>query len=50
MGMLISCSARLQRRTDTTLDEMVERLRKERGVTVARTAVSKFFDRHGQTH
>ncbi|MET4349936.1 transposase [Bradyrhizobium sp. RT9a] len=27
---------------DTTLDEMVERLREERGVTVLRTAVWKF--------
>lgn len=35
---------------DTTLDEMVERLREERGVTVVRTAVWKFLDRHGQTH
>ena len=35
---------------DTTLDEMVERLRKERGVTVVRTAVWKLLDRHGQTH
>jgi transposase len=29
---------------------MVERLREERGVTVVRTAVWKFLDRHGQTH
>jgi transposase len=35
---------------DTTLDEMVERLRQERGVTVVRTAVWKLLDRHGQTH
>jgi transposase len=35
---------------DITLDEMVERLRRERGVTVVRTAVWKFLDRHGQTH
>jgi hypothetical protein len=35
---------------DTTLDEMVERLREERGVTVVRTAVWKLLDRHGQTH
>ena len=35
---------------DTTLDEMVERLREERGVTVVSTAVWKFLDRHGQTH
>jgi transposase len=35
---------------DTTLDEMAERLREERGVTVVRTAVWKFLDRHGQTH
>ena len=34
----------------TTLDEMVERLREERGVTVVRTAVWKLLDRHGQTH
>jgi transposase len=35
---------------DTTLDEMVERLRKECGVTVVRTAVWKLLDRHGQTY
>ncbi len=35
---------------DTTLDEMVERLREERAVTVVRTAVWKFLDRRGQTH
>jgi len=35
---------------DTTLDEMVERLRDERGVTVVRTAVWKFLARHEQTH
>jgi transposase len=35
---------------DTTLDEMVERLREERGVVVVRTAVWKLLDRHGQTH
>ncbi len=35
---------------DTTLDEMVERLRDERRVTIVRTAVWKFLDRHGQTH
>jgi transposase len=35
---------------DTTLDEMVERLREERAVTVVRTAVWKFLDRHEQTH
>jgi len=35
---------------DTTLDEMVERLREERSVTIVRTAVWKFLDRHGQTH
>ena len=35
---------------DTTLDEMVERLREERGVTVVRTAVWKLLDRHGRTH
>jgi hypothetical protein len=35
---------------DTTLDEMVERLREERGVTVVRTAVWKLLDRHGQTY
>ena len=34
----------------TTLDEMIERLREERGVTVVRTAVRKFLDRHGQTY
>src|ERR1700712_2489693 len=35
---------------DTTLDEMVERLREERGVRVVRTAVWKFLDRHSLTH
>lgn len=35
---------------DTTLDEMVERLAEERAVTVVRTAVWKFLDRHEQTH
>jgi transposase len=35
---------------DTTLEEMVERLREERCVTIVRTAVWKFLDRHGQTH
>lgn len=35
---------------DITLDEMVERLREERAVTVVRTAVWKFLDRHEQTH
>ena len=35
---------------DTTLDEMVERLREERGVTLVRTAVWKLLDRHGQTY
>lgn len=35
---------------DTTLDEMVERLRQERGVKVVRTAVWKFLDRRQQTH
>jgi transposase len=35
---------------DTTLDEMVERLREECAVTVVRTAVWKFLDRRGQTH
>src|SRR6267142_4419372 len=35
---------------NTTLDEMVERLREERGVTVVRTAVWKLLDRHGQTY
>ena len=35
---------------DTTLDEMVEHLAEARGVTVVRTAVWKFLDRHQQTH
>ena len=35
---------------DTALDEMVERLRDERAVTVVRTAVWKLLDRHGQTY
>jgi transposase len=40
----------LKEAPDTTLDEMVERLRDERAVTVVRTAVWKFLDRHEQTH
>jgi transposase len=40
----------LKETPDTTLDEMVERLRDERAVTVVRTAVWKFLDRHEQTH
>lgn len=35
---------------DTTLDEMVERLREDRAVMVVRTAVWKLLDRHGQTY
>jgi transposase len=35
---------------DTTLDEMVERLREECAVTVVRTAVWKLLDRLGLTH
>ena len=31
------------------LDEMVERLQEERDVTIVRTAVWKFLDRHGRT-
>jgi transposase len=41
---------RLKKVPDTTLDEMVERLREERAVTVVRTAVWKFLDRREQTH
>jgi transposase len=40
----------LEAAPDTTLDEMVERLRDERAVVVVRTAIWKFLDRHGQTH
>jgi len=40
----------LREAPDTTLDEMVERLREERAVAVVRTAVWKFLDRRGQTH
>jgi transposase len=40
----------LKETPDTTLDELVERLKGERGVTVVRTAVWKFLNRHGQTH
>ena len=40
----------LQERPDTTLQEMVERLARERGVRVVWTAVWKFLDRRGQTH
>jgi len=35
---------------DTTLDEMVERLRNKRDVAIVRSAVWKFLNRHGQTH
>src|ERR1700709_454131 len=35
---------------DTTLDEMVERLREARGVTGGRPAVWKLLARHGQTY
>lgn len=41
---------RLKEAADTTLDEMVERLRQERAVVVVRTAVWKFLDRRGQTY
>jgi len=40
----------LKEAPDTTLDEMVGRLREERSVTVVRTAVWKVLARHGQTH
>jgi hypothetical protein len=39
----------LKEALDTTLDEMVERLREVRAMTVLRTAVRKFLDRHEQT-
>jgi transposase len=35
---------------DTTLEEMAERLARERGVKVVYTAVWKFFDRRGLTY
>lgn len=35
---------------DTTLEEMAERLARERGVQVVYTAVWKFLDRRGFTH
>jgi transposase len=41
---------RLAEEPDTTLDEMVELLRKQRGIVVVRTAVWKFLDRRGLTH
>jgi len=41
---------RLAEAPDTTLDEMVERLREERSITIVRTAVWKFLNRRGQTH
>jgi transposase len=34
---------------DTTLDQMVERMQEQRDVTIVRTAVWKFLDRHGRT-
>ena len=40
----------LEEAPDTTLNEMVDRLREERAVVVVRTAVWKFLDRRGQTH
>lgn len=40
----------LREKPDLTLDEMVERLVRERDVKVVRTAVWKFLDRHDQTH
>jgi len=40
----------LKQAPDTTLNEMVERLTEERAVTVVRTAVWKFLDRHEQTY
>jgi transposase len=50
MRIGISFSVCFAQAPDTTLDEMVERLREERAVTIVRTAVWKFLDRHGQTH
>lgn len=35
---------------DTTLEDMAERLARERGVKVVHTAVWKFLDRRGFTH
>lgn len=35
---------------DTTLEDMAERLERERGVKVVYTAVWKFFDRRGLTY
>lgn len=40
----------IEEKPDTTLDEIVERLAAERAVTVVRTAVWKFLDRHDMTH
>jgi transposase len=40
----------IKRTPDITLDELVERLLAERGVTVVRTAVWKFLDRRDMTH
>ena len=40
----------LENGPDTTLEEMAERLDKERGVKVVYTAVWKFLDRRGFTH
>jgi transposase len=41
---------RLAEEPDTTLDEMVELLRDQRGIVVVRTAIWKFLDRRGLTH
>jgi transposase len=35
---------------DITLEEIAERLSRQRGVTVVSTAVWKFLDRHDMTH
>lgn len=40
----------IEEKPDTTLDELVERLAAERAITVVRTAVWKFLDRHDMTH
>jgi transposase len=40
----------LKEAPDTTLEEMVQRLSEERGVSVVYTAVWKFLNRRGQTY
>lgn len=42
--------ALIEETPDITLEEIAERVAKQRGVTVVSTAVWKFLDRHAMTH